>query len=71
MYQIHWKSLLTGLTGHGETELPKEQVEQVAERSNREYKGVLVHWCQASQPSFAPDAAMQLPADQPGDNTPE
>lgn len=51
MFQIHWRSIITGATGHGEGSFPKEQAEQIVEQLNRENKGVLVHWYQAAEQS--------------------
>ncbi len=49
MFQIYWRSVITGATGHGESEFSKEQAEQIVEQLNRENKDVLVHWYQAAE----------------------
>ena len=46
MYQIHWKSLLTGATGHGTGLFPKEQADEIVANLNRDNKGILTHWAE-------------------------
>lgn len=46
MYQIHWKSRLTGKTGHGEALYNKEQAEAIVQEMNKKYAGAIHHWYQ-------------------------
>ena len=43
MYQIHWKSLLTGATGHGVRMYTKDDAEKQVEQLNKDFAGVAVH----------------------------
>jgi len=51
MFQIHWRSLITGATGHGEAVFTKEQAQQIVDQLNRENKGVLVQWYEPAEQS--------------------
>ncbi len=54
MFLIHWRSVITGATGHGEGEFTKEQAKKIVEQLNRDNNGVLVHWYQAAEQSVHP-----------------
>lgn len=51
IFQIHWRSVITGATGHGKGMFTKEQAEQIVKGLNRENDGILVHWCQVAEQS--------------------
>lgn len=46
-YCVHWRSLLTGLTGCGAQGLPKAVAERVRDTLNREFVGQFEHWVEA------------------------
>lgn len=41
---IHWRSLITGATGHGTEGFKRELAESWIDDLNRDSKGLLVHW---------------------------
>jgi hypothetical protein len=49
-YRIAWRSLLTGIHGHGEFIFPvKKDVEEYIEELNRKYIGEITHWVESSE----------------------
>jgi len=44
MYRIHWKALLTGVTGCGTASFPKEQAKKICDDLNKKNVGILHHW---------------------------
>ena len=44
MYQIHWKSLLTGATGHGTGLFTKEQADEIV--AIMENNGIITYWAE-------------------------
>ena len=50
LYQVHWKSQITGATGHGTGKFPKAEAEKYAERFNEQYKNIrLVYWAEPAE----------------------
>lgn len=48
MYNIHWKSIITGATGHGTGEFTKQEAQQIADELNIKYEGALTHWVEST-----------------------
>ena len=44
MYQIHWKSLLTGATGHGTVLFTKERADEIV--AIMENNGIITYWAE-------------------------
>jgi len=47
-YRIHWRSLITGATGHGTATFTKAEAEAIAADLNlqSDNKGILTHWAE-------------------------
>ncbi len=44
MFVIHWRSLITGKTGHGTKAFHYWEAKRYCDRMNRDDRGLLWHW---------------------------
>ena len=44
MYRVSWKSLITGIIGHGDWNDSRDFIKDWVEWGNKEHKGEIEHW---------------------------